>query len=65
MLPNLFAALLCRVIYGHLLSYRYPQSYFTFVSRGYFAAIRRAFLFRFCKGTDYSLIGDYCGERVF
>jgi hypothetical protein len=30
----------CRVIYGHLLSYRYPQPYFTFVSCGYFAAIR-------------------------
>jgi hypothetical protein len=29
-----------RVIYGH--SYRYPQPNFTFVSRGYFAAIRRA-----------------------
>jgi hypothetical protein len=29
-----------RVIYGH--SYRYPQPNFTFVSRGYFATIRRA-----------------------
>ena len=29
-----------RVIYGH--SYRYPQPNLTFVSRGYFAAIRRA-----------------------
>jgi hypothetical protein len=29
-----------RVIYGH--SYRYPQPNFTFVSRGYFTALRRA-----------------------
>jgi hypothetical protein len=36
---------LCRIIYRQLLPYRYPQPYFTFVSRGYFAAMGRASYF--------------------